>query len=149
MEANITTKIESFLKRMDGDKLPMMTLEEFFGNEYLEEDFIAPNQWGFGRPSLAEIHEQLRKVEVRPDVAWVRVVLHGDTDVGDRDGEAVYEIMGDAIAICTIAEASEIEQAANCEFLCSDGVDGIFDDTWHTEIPGIPEGYKVRVLWWD
>ena len=141
-------RIEAFLKRMDGEKLPLMTLDEFF-EDNTEEQSIAPNQWGFGRPTLAEIWEQLRKVEQRDDVAWIRVVLHGDTEVGDRDGESVYEIAGDSIAICTTADASDIELATDCEKLCSDGVVSNFDAKWYTEIPSIPEGYRVLTLWWD
>ena len=148
MKSDIATLIKAFVKRMDGNKLPLLTLEEFFdGNT--DEWSIAPNQWEFGRPTLSEIWKQLRKVEARPDVAWVRVMLHGDTDVGDRDGEAVYEIAGDAIAICTTAEVSDIERTADCEKLCSDGVVNNFDSKWYTEIPAIPEGYRVLTLWWD
>ena len=35
----------------------------------------------FGRPSIAEIWELMRKLEKRPDVAWIRVELHNDTEM--------------------------------------------------------------------
>ncbi len=51
--------------------LPLLTLDEFFyGNT--EEESIAPNQWGFGRPKLSEICDMLQKIEMMPDIAWVR-----------------------------------------------------------------------------
>ena len=140
--------VEAFKKRVDGERLPLFTLAEFFVNND-EEDSIAPNQWGYGRPTLAEIWKQLKKIENHPDVAWVRVALHGDTDVGVRDGEFVYEIAGDTIVICTTIKASEIEEIADCERLCSDGVNEYFDSEWYTEIPDIPAGYRVLTLCWD
>lgn len=52
--------------------LPLLTLDEFFyGNT--EEESIAPNQWGFGRPKLSEICDMLQKIELMPDIARVRV----------------------------------------------------------------------------
>ena len=148
MDFDVVKLVEAFEKRVDGDRFPLFTLSEFFeGNT--EEESIAPNQWDYGRPALAEIWGQLKKLENHPDVAWVRVALHGDTDVGERDGEIVYEIAGDTIIICTTAKASEIEKAADCEKLCSDGVNEYFDSEWYTEIPAIPEGYRVLTLWWD
>ena len=148
MKSNISELVKAFEKRIDGDKLPLFTLAEFFdGNN--EEESIAPNQWGYGRPPLAEIWECLKKLEERQDVSWVRVALHGDTDIGKRDGEIVYDIAGDTILICTTATAADIEQAIDCEKLCSDGVYENFDSAWYTEIPNIPDGYKVLTLWWD
>ena len=43
-------------------RLPLLTLDEFF-NGNTEEDSIAPNQWEFGRPTLAEIWDMLQKIE--------------------------------------------------------------------------------------
>ena len=50
--------VSSFKKLMkeNDDRLPLLTLDEFFeGNT--EEDSIAPNDCDFGRPSIAEIWE--------------------------------------------------------------------------------------------
>jgi len=148
MELDKAMLVEIFKKRTAGERLPLLTLSEFFSNN-TEEESIAPNQWGFGRPTLIEIWEHLRKVEERDDVAWVRVVLHPDTEVGEHDGEMVYELAGDSIAICTTARPSDIELTANCEYLCSDGVTSSFEPKWYTEIPTTPEGYQILSLWWD
>ena len=57
----------TFQKIMDenGQRLPLLTLDEFFeGNQ--EEDSIAPNQCDFGRPSLAEIWDMMKRIEKMP-----------------------------------------------------------------------------------
>ena len=47
------------LDALDEDHLPVVTLDEYFdGNA--QEDSIAPNQWGYGRPTLREIHAHFR-----------------------------------------------------------------------------------------
>ena len=63
--------LEVFKKILEenGDKFPLLTLDEFFdGNS--EEDSIAPNQWEDGRPTLDEMWKKLREIEKLPDVAW-------------------------------------------------------------------------------
>jgi len=60
MKQDMRKLLEAFENRVDGDKLPLFTLTEFFeGNT--DEESIAPNQWGYGRPTLAEIWNQLKK----------------------------------------------------------------------------------------
>lgn len=76
-------KFKKMLDENDG-RLPLLTLDEFF-KDNTEEDSIAPNQWEYGRPTLAEIWNLLREIEQMPNVAWVRVALHDDTKIV-RDG---------------------------------------------------------------
>ena len=60
-------ELDAFKKLMEenDDRLPLLTLNEFFeGNT--AEDSIAPNECGFGRPSIAEIWELMRNLEKRP-----------------------------------------------------------------------------------
>jgi hypothetical protein len=136
--------IKDFIKRFQeaDERLPLLTLAEFFdGNA--DEESLAPNQWGYGRPALAGIWQRLRGIEARSDVAWVRVQLHPDTQA--------CEITGEAIAICTTAATEEIDRAADTESLCSDGV----IEGWalpvenFVDIPDIPQGYRVVSLVWD
>ena len=57
--------------------MPVVTLDEYFdGNA--REDSIAPNQWGYGRPTLREIHAHFQAIARRPDVQGVYVGLHQD-----------------------------------------------------------------------
>jgi len=50
------------------DRLPLLTLDEFFeGNT--AEDSIAPNQWEEGCPAMKEIWNLMRELEKMPSVA--------------------------------------------------------------------------------
>lgn len=145
-------ELDTFKKLMQeyGERLPFLTLDEFF-NGNMEEDSIAPNQWGYGRPSLAEIWEVLHKIESMPNMAWVRVVLHNDTEIEERDGKEILNLLGESIALCTTAQPAEIEKLANCEWLCSDGVFAIKDSelNFFSHIPPIPDGFQCLEIVWD
>lgn len=102
------------------EHLLLLTLDEFFcGNT--EEDSIAPNQWGFGRPTLSEIWNMLQKIEWMSDIAWIRVALHEDTEIVENNGKEELVLAGDTIVICTTILPVELEKIVNCEWLCSDG----------------------------
>ena len=88
-------ELDTFKKLMveNNDRLPLLTLDEFFeGNT--AEDSIAPNDCDFGRPSIAEIWELMRNLEKRPDIAWIRIELHNDTEIAEYDGN---EVLGDTV----------------------------------------------------
>ena len=140
--------LKKCIAEFGNERFPLLTLTEFFSGN-TEEESIAPNQWGEGRPSIAEIWERMRKVEERPDVAWVRVVLHPDTDIAEYDGEFVCDIAGESIAICTSAKPEDIETMIDCESLRSDGVISHFEPYEVLDVPHTPEGYKVLQLVWD
>jgi hypothetical protein len=158
MEKSRAEFLESFKKRMvvldnenkkpQNQRFPLLTLTEFFSGN-IEEESIAPNQWGYERPTLAEIWARMREVEARPDVEWVRVVLHSDTIIREYEGAEVCEIAGDTIAICTTAEPEDIEHFMDYESLQADGVHRNFEPKYSVDIPNIPEGYQVLVLVWD
>ena len=56
--------LKKILERNE-ERLPLLTLDDFF-NGNTAEDSIAPNQWGFGRPTLSEIWNMLQKIELLP-----------------------------------------------------------------------------------
>ncbi|WP_333651990.1 hypothetical protein [Lacrimispora sp.] len=145
-------ELDTFKKLLKeyGEWLPLLTLDEFFNGNTIE-DSIAPNQWGYGRPSLAEIWEVLHKVELIPKMAWVRVVLHDDTEIEECDGKEILNLSGDTIALCTTAQPAEVEKLVNCEWLCSDGVIAIKDSELNvfSRIPPIPEGFRCLEIVWD
>ena len=85
-------ELDTFKKLMveNNDRLPLLTLDEFFeGNT--AEDSIAPNDCDFGRPSIAEIWELMRNLEKRPDIAWIRIELHNDTGISSC-GRITYHL---------------------------------------------------------
>ncbi|KRC63061.1 hypothetical protein ASE14_04560 [Agromyces sp. Root81] len=131
---------------MEGDRLPLLTLEEFFdGNE--AEDSLAPNQWGYGRPPLTEILRRLREAEQATDVAWVRVGLHWDTETDEENGDVCAE----SILIATTAPAVDLEARLDTESLQSDGI--IESDEQSLEdycsIPAISGHERIVFLVWD
>ena len=146
-------ELNRFKKILDenNNRLPLLTLDEFFeGN--MAEDSIAPNQYGFGRPSLAEIRNMLQQIELMPSIAWIRVTLHDDTEIAKYNGKEVLQLWGDTILICTSLQASELEKLVNCEWLCSDGTEEceISDlDSIFSCRPLIPDGFHCFEIVWD
>lgn len=138
------------LLKENEERFPLLTLDEFF-NGNTHEDAIAPNQWGFGRPLLTEIWNMLQKVERMPNIAWVRVALHDDTEIEEYDGEERLYLSGDSIVLCTTAQSEEIEKMVDCRWLCSDGVIAIDASQLNifSCIPPIPEGFNCLEIVWD
>ena len=132
------------------ERLPLLTLDEFF-NGNTAEDSIAPNQWGFGRPTLSEIWDMLQKLALMPTIAWVRVSLHYDTEIVENDGNEVLNLAGDTIVLCTTILPAELEKLVNCEWLCCDGVITIKASELNTYscVPPIPENFDCLEIVWD
>ncbi len=132
------------------ERLPLLTLDEFF-NGNTEEDSIAPNQWEFGRPKLSEIWDMLQKIELMPNIAWVRVALHDDTEIVETNGKEVLNLAGDTIVLCTTISPMELEKLVNCEWLCSDGVITIkaFELYAYSCVPEIPDNFDCLEIVWD
>lgn len=149
----IMIELDAFKKLMEenDDRLPLLTLNEFFeGNT--AEDSIAPNEYGFGRPSIAEIWELMRNLEKRPDIAWIRIGLHDDTEIAEYDGKEVLVLAGESPIICTSLPAMELERFARCEWLHSGGVekwDISSMDSLFSCRPPVPEGFCCFAIVWD
>ena len=147
MEPNVFKK----LMEENDDRLPLLTLDEFFeGNT--EEDSIAPNDCGYGRPSIAEIWELMRELEKRPDVAWIRVELHDDTEIAEYEGKEVLVLAGESLVVCTSLSAPELEELARCEWLCSGGAEEWEEsemDSLFSCRPPVPDGFHCFAIVWD
>ena len=91
----------------------------------------------------------LRGVELRENVAWVRVSLHDDTEMADAGGEAVLRLVRESIVICTDLDADVLEEIVDCEWLCSDGVAASDPARWFSCVPPIPRGFACREIVWD
>lgn len=125
------------------DRFPLLTLAEFFEGNTVQ-DSIAPNEWGYGRPPLADFLTRFREIEARPEVAWVRVQIHEETFE-----EPFGVLSGEAVALCTTASAEECE--AWTSGLDSTGVSEgyVYPDDWFTDVPEIPAGARVYSVIWD
>ena len=147
MEPNVFKK----LMEENDDRLPLLTLDEFFeGNT--AEDSIAPNDCGYGRPSIAEIWELMRELEKRPDVAWIRVELHDDTEIAEYEGKEVLVLAGESLVVCTSLSAPELEELARCEWLCSGGAEDWEEsemDSLFSCRPPVPDGFHCFAIVWD
>ncbi|MFI9787862.1 hypothetical protein ACIHEI_30785 [Kitasatospora sp. NPDC051984] len=118
--------------------LPLLSLAEFFAGNTVE-DSLAPNQWGYGRPPLAELAAGLARIADRPEVAWVRVQLHPET-------LDLAELLAEAVAVCTSADAASCESwAAGWE--SSGVVNGLVDE--YLDVPPVPVGMAIRSIVWD
>lgn len=146
IELNTFKKISEENER----RFPLLTLDEFF-NGNIMEDSIAPNQWGFGRPSIVEIWDKLQKIELMPNIAWVRVALHDDTEIEECDGKEILNLAGDTIVVCTTTQSAELEKLVDCDWLCSDGVIEINPSqlSIFSCIPPIPEDFNCLEIVWD
>jgi len=89
----------------DGEPPPVLPLDLFFeGND--EEESIAPNQWGYGRPSIASLYSRFKEIAARPDVSDVYVGLHwewNDPEYADTFPPA------ETVFIVTSAGKSQVE----------------------------------------
>jgi len=130
------------------DEFPLLTLDEFFdGNS--DEDAIAPNQRGEGRPKLDEIYAKFKLLEHHDNIAWIRVFLHDDTVIANVGKDEVLRLYGDSIIICTNLRCEEVELLADCEWLISDGADEIDLENYINTYPDIPEGFCCLEVMWD
>lgn len=146
-------ELNAFKKLMneDEDRLPLLTLDEFFSGN-TEEDSIAPNQWEEGRPPIAEIWELLQTLEKSPHVAWIRIELHNDTEIATYDGKERLVLAAESPIICTTLSAPELENLARCEWLCSGGAEEWNVpslDSLFSRRPPVPDGFHCFSIVWD
>lgn len=127
------------------NRYPLVTIAEFFEGNTLE-DSIAPNQYGEGRPGLAEIAARLTALDADPAVAWIRVQLHEEMFDDDHDG-----IAAESVAICTSLLPSDIDKRLDVGELCAEPVwEGwSYDEDTYCGVPAIPDGHRVLTLVWD
>jgi hypothetical protein len=138
---------EGILERSaDGsDRYPLLTIREFFdGNS--AEDSIAPNQYGYGRPDLAEIARRLDALAADRAVAWICVQPHEEMFVDGYDGVAA-----EGIAICTTLAAEDVDARLDVESLQAgptwEGL--VYDLDDFCDVPAVPAGHRVLSLVWD
>jgi hypothetical protein len=141
--SELLKKLE-YLDSVDSDHLPIVTLDEYF-DENDREDSIAPNQWGYGRPSIKEIYARFKSVEARPDVQAVYVGMHQDwSEALEHDDIWPY-----AENIHLYSSASQEEADRWIEGLESDGITEGWPYGKHTLSPEPNDGYHVYTVYWD
>ncbi len=122
---------------------PVLDYVLFFdGNT--DEESLAPNQWGYGRPTMAELYARFAQIAQRPDVERVLVGLHGDwDDPAFADGFPPAE----NVHIFTTASADEAEKWI--EGMQADGVIEGWPYGKPCNAPDPSAGYAVLSVCWD
>ena len=122
---------------------PVLDYAMFFGGNS-DEESLAPNQWGYGRPSMAELYARFAQIAQRPDVERVLVGLHGDWD------EPVFADdfpPAENVHIFTTASAAEAEK-----WIDGMQADGVIEGWPYGKPCNAPEpsaGYAVLSVCWD
>ena len=131
------------LDELDDKHFPTVSLDDYFlGND--QEDSIAPNQWGDGRPSIREIHARLKEIEARPDVQGVFVGIHQDWPDAERFGD-----WPPAENIHIYSSASQAIADGWIEGFLADGISPGWPYGKHVASPDPLPGYQVYTIYWD
>jgi len=122
---------------------PVVELDEYFlGNT--DEESIAPNVWGDGRPTIAEIYRVFSDIRARPDVSAVLVGLHFDWADAERFGGWPAAENVHIFSSSSVAEAET--------WVGTLMTDGILEGWPYGEHPSSPKpraGHKVLTVCWD
>lgn len=132
------------LDAIDEDHCPVVTLDDYFlGNT--QEDSIAPNQCGDGRPSLSNIYRRFKAVESRADVQGVYVGLH------ESWGESLDDDTWPAAENIHVFSSADAETAEEwVTGLLSDGISaGELPYGKHKAAPEPAPGSHLYTVYWD
>lgn len=132
------------LDAIDAEHFPVVTLDDYFvGNT--QEDSIAPNDWGYGRPSIADIYARFKAVAARPDVQGVFVGLHDEwTEALDDD-----KLWPAAENIHVFSSAPQEVADQWIEGLSADGIGLGWPYGKHAGSPEPDDGFHVYTVYWD
>jgi hypothetical protein len=127
----------------DGDPPPVVDLDLYFdGND--EEESIAPNEWGSGRPPIATLFARFKEIAAMPNVQSVVVGLHFDwNDPLYIDGFPPAE----NVHIITSAAEPEVERWL--VGMCCDGVIPGWPYGRPANAPRLGPGMNVFSVCWD
>ena len=127
----------------EGDPPPAVDYLLFFeGNT--EEESIAPNQWGEGRPPIVEIFRRFQEIANRSDVERILVGLHFDWN---HEHYAEGFPPAENVHIFTSASRSEVESWLSG--LQADGVVKGWPYGKPSDAPEPSKGYSVLTVCWD
>jgi hypothetical protein len=143
MRAELIEKIRSLVAQSSTAPAVVELDEYFVGNT--QEDSIAPNQVGYGRPSLADLHAALKTIRDRPEVQAVLVGIHDDW-VQSLEAEDIWPA---AENVFIYASASRSAVEGWIAGLAADGVVRGWPYGKHPAAPEPQRGYQVYAVCWD
>ncbi|HAX1630002.1 Uncharacterised protein [Klebsiella pneumoniae] len=127
----------------EGEPPPVVDYTLYFeGNT--EEDCIAPNQWGDGRPPIAELFTRFRGIAQKQNVERVLVGLHSDWN---HEHYTDTYPPAENIHIFTTASKSEVEG-----WLSGLLIDGVVKGWPYGKPKNAPDpskGYNIFSVCWD
>lgn len=127
----------------DKDTPPVVDLRLYFeGNT--EEECIAPNQWGDGRPPIADLYKRFQEIAEHPTVEAVLVGLHDDWN--DPDYSDTFP-PAENVHIITSSCRADVES-----WLSGLRSDGVIQGWPYGKPKNAPEpsnGYTVFSVCWD
>lgn len=127
----------------EGETLPVVDFHLFFeGNT--EEESIAPNAWGFGRPPISEIYERFKSIAARDDVFQVLVGMHYEWK--DEEYSDTFPPAGN-VYVVTSADRKTVEHWI--EGLGADGVLAGWAQGKPSNAPTLRPGSAVFAVCWD
>ena len=131
----------------DSDTPPVVDLDLYFAGN-ADEESIAPNQWGYGRPPIAQLYARFREIAARQEVEKVLVGLHQDwCDYDEAEVAAGRFPPAENVHLFTTASAQEVERwIAGME---ADGVIAGWPYGKPGNAPEPSEGYSVLSVCWD
>ena len=139
-------QLRSYLSTLDwheGQPPPVIDFALYFdGNN--QEDSIAPNQCGDGRPSIAEMYLRFQDISRRPEVERVLVGLHDDWN---HEVFAQEFPPAESIHIYTTASEADVEL-----WIAGLHADGAGEGWLYGEPANAPKpssGYLVYSVSWD
>jgi len=143
MRQNLIDKIQQLYDQAP-DIAPVVLLDEYFSGN-TDEECIACNQIGYGRPPLEQFCNILKSIGRKPEVRTILVGLH-------PDWEEVYDNpeiwpAAENIHIYTDASADTVKEWVN-----DLAVDYIHEGWTYGEHPAAPkpeDGFKIYTLCWD
>jgi hypothetical protein len=132
----------------DSAVLPVVSIEDFFEHNW-DENSLAPNIAGDGRPPLSECYRILREIKQRPNVQDVLVAIHECPFADEPEDEDIWPD-SDTVYIITSATDEEVAEWAAPLMPTEIG------DKWSCNTgkrpcaaPEVQPGMHLAVLWWD
>lgn len=144
MKRNQLLQKISELVEADPKHPPVVELDEYF-LENAQEDSIAPNQVGYGRPVLVEMYRVLSEIRAKPTVSAVLVSIHNDWVMALDHDETWPD--GESVHIFTSSPEAEVNRWI--EGLESDGAIAGWDGGAHKMAPTPNPGDRVFSVVWD
>ncbi|WP_374580302.1 hypothetical protein [Pseudoduganella sp.] len=127
----------------EGEPPPVVDFHLYFSGNG-QEECIAPNQWGDGRPCISELYSRFKEISAKPGVERILVGLHSDWN----DPAYLDEFPpAENVHILASATQSEIEDWING--MCADGVVKGWPYGKPKNAPEPSKGNAVFSVCWD